>query len=166
MQWLESPYPVALLIAATLSATLAFVAWRRRRAPGATPLIVLASAVAIWQAGYAFETASVSVAAKILWAKVEYFGIVTVSTAWLAVTIQYSSHGEWALAPRAADLAKRTQSLSDLEDTVKPRGANTGAEYRSIIEAVQELAQDSAALARRTQALTGEPDDPGHQQKG
>ena len=95
MQWLESPYPVALLVAASLSASLAFVAWRRRGAPGATPLVVLALAVAIWQAGYAIETASTGVSAKILWAKVEYLGIVTMSTAWLAVTLQYSGRGEW-----------------------------------------------------------------------
>ena len=57
MQWLDSPYPVALLITA-LSAILTFVAWRRRGSPGATPLTVLASAAAIWQLGYAFEMAS------------------------------------------------------------------------------------------------------------
>lgn len=33
MQWLDSPYPVALLIAATLSAILAFVAMASSRFP-------------------------------------------------------------------------------------------------------------------------------------
>ena len=95
MQWLDSPYPVALLIATATSVTLAVVAWRRRTSPGTTPLAVLATAAAIWQAGYALETASAGESAKLLWAKIEYLGIVTVSTAWLAVTIQYSGHGEW-----------------------------------------------------------------------
>ena len=78
-----------------MSASLLFVAWRRRSSPGATLLAVLALAVTIWQVGYAFETASVSQSAKILWAKIEYLGIVTVATAWLSVTIQYSGRGEW-----------------------------------------------------------------------
>ena len=95
MQWLDSPYPVALLIATATSVTLAVVAWRRRTSPGTAPLAVLATAAAIWQAGYALETASAGESAKLLWAKIEYLGIVTVSTAWLAVTIQYSGHGEW-----------------------------------------------------------------------
>ena len=99
MQWLESPIPVALLIAATLSASLVPVAWRRRGSPGATPLTILASAVVVWQVGYGLETASVGETAKILWAKVQYVGVVAVSTSWLAVTLHYSGRSEW-LAPR------------------------------------------------------------------
>ena len=70
------------------------------------------------------------------------------------------------LAPRAADLARRTQSLSDLQDrSSRPAGEDTGAESRAIIERVQELAQDSAALAKRAEALTVEPEVSGLQQE-
>ena len=95
MQQIDHPYVLALLVAAALSAIFAGLAWRRRRSAGAIPLVFLAVAVAVWQLGYAFELANDDRWTKILWAKIEYFSIVTVATSWLAITLQYTGRGVW-----------------------------------------------------------------------
>ena len=95
MQWLDSPYVIALLVAGGVSAYLAFFVWARRSSPVATPLAMLLLGATVWQVGYAFELASDNESTKVLWAKVGYLGIVTVPTAWLAVALQYTGRGHW-----------------------------------------------------------------------
>ena len=68
MQWQEIPV-LLLLIAAAVSAALAFLAYRRGRSPRARPLVFLALAAATWQFGYAFELGNADQATKPLWAK-------------------------------------------------------------------------------------------------
>ncbi len=105
MQQIDNPYVLALLIAAALSVTFAGIAWRRRGSPGAIPLVFLAVAVAAWQLGYAFELANDDRSTKILWAKIQYFSIVTITTSWLAVTLQYTGRGNWLTHRNLAFLA-------------------------------------------------------------
>lgn len=70
------------------------------------------------------------------------------------------------LAPRAADLARRTQSLSNLQNRAgQPSGVEMRILNRATIEAVQGLTQDLVALAKRADALIVEPDDSGPQQE-
>ncbi len=71
LRWQPTPYLAPLLIAAAISAALAFFAWRRRSAPGATPFMALMLAVAVWSIGYAFELSSVDLPAAIGWLKIE-----------------------------------------------------------------------------------------------
>ena len=102
---LDNPYFIPLLIAGAISVSLAFFAWRRRTSPGATPLVFLMVAAAVWQIGYAFELAGSEESTKVLWAKVGYLGIVTVPTAWVAFTLEYTGRGHWLTRRNLALLA-------------------------------------------------------------
>jgi diguanylate cyclase (GGDEF)-like protein len=46
--------------------------------------------VAVWCLGYGFEIAAPGIANKILWAKIQYFGIVSVPIFWLLYTIHFT----------------------------------------------------------------------------
>jgi PAS domain S-box-containing protein len=95
MHWQYTPYVLPLLIAAAVSATIAFFAWRRRPAPGAMPLVCLALAASEWSLGYAVGMASADLPAKVFWAKVQYFGIVSVPIMWLFLALQYTGREGW-----------------------------------------------------------------------
>ena len=95
LHWQYNSYVLPLVMAAALSATLAFFAWRRRPASGATPLALLMLAVAEWTLAYAWEVGSPNPQTKHLWAQMQYLGIVTVPVAWLAFVFQYTGRGKW-----------------------------------------------------------------------
>ena len=95
VDWHYSHLILPLPIAGAISATLALLAWKRRSSPGAVPLIILALAATVWILGYAMELGSGVQATKVLWAKAQYLGIVTVPTAWLAVTLHYTGRESW-----------------------------------------------------------------------
>lgn len=65
----DSPYVALMLLAGLLSLALTLFAWRRRGAPGATPLVVIGLSTALWQFGYALELASELKSAMVFWAK-------------------------------------------------------------------------------------------------
>ncbi len=95
MHWQYNPYVLPLVIAAAVSATLAFSAWRRRPASGATLLALLMLAVAEWSLAYVLEVGSPNLQTKHFWAQMQYLGIVTVPVAWLAFVLQYTGRGKW-----------------------------------------------------------------------
>ena len=95
MHWQYSPYVLPLVIAATTSAAIAFFAWRRCPAPGAMPLVYLMLAAGEWSLGYALGMASADLSAKVFWAKVQYFGIVSVPVMWLILALQYTNRERW-----------------------------------------------------------------------
>ncbi len=95
MHWQYNPYVLPLVITAAISATIAFFAWRRRPAPGAMPLVFLMLAVCEWSLGYAVGMASADLPAKVFWAKVQYFGIVSVPIMWLFLVLQYTNLERW-----------------------------------------------------------------------
>ena len=53
------------------------------------------SAIAWWAFGYAMELAFVNEQIKILWAKLEYFSIVSLPAIWLIMVLQYIGKKEW-----------------------------------------------------------------------
>jgi PAS domain S-box-containing protein len=53
------------------------------------------AAVGVWSVGYAVEILAVDVPTKILWAKVQYIGIVTIPFVWLDFALRYSGRGGW-----------------------------------------------------------------------
>jgi PAS domain S-box-containing protein len=95
MEWQYSPYVPALIVSAAISVAVAFVAWRRRPAPGALPAVLLMSAVAVWALGYALELASATLQAQIFWAKIQYIGIVSVPVCWLVLALDYTGLSRW-----------------------------------------------------------------------
>ncbi len=76
-----------LLIAIGITITLAVIAWNRRPIPGAVSLALFMIAVTVWLIGYTLELISEPLDAKILWAKVQYIGIVSAPLAGLAVSL-------------------------------------------------------------------------------
>ncbi len=88
-------YPLLLVFAAVISVAIGIFAWQRRSIRGAPALVLLASAVAIWATGYAFELSSVQYETQIFWAKFQYLGIVTVAVAWLNFGLQYTGRERW-----------------------------------------------------------------------
>lgn len=95
VQWYDSPFPVLLLLAGVATFTLTALAWTRRSAPGAYPLIFIGMGAAIWQVAYGLALFTEPGDLRILLAKVQYIGIVTVPTAWLTFAIQYTGRGNW-----------------------------------------------------------------------
>ncbi|EFW93875.1 signal-transducing histidine kinase [Haladaptatus paucihalophilus DX253] len=77
--------------------------WRYRSRPGATPLVGFTTAAAVWTAGNALQIASTSLAGKLFWVNVQYFGIVAIPITWFVFACEYTGHDEW--------LTRRTFSI-------------------------------------------------------
>jgi diguanylate cyclase (GGDEF)-like protein/PAS domain S-box-containing protein len=90
MNWDISIYSVPLWIASLVSIFLAAYSWRFRNFIGVKQFTFLMLAVAVWCLGYGFEIAAPGMANKIFWAKVQYFGIVSVPIFWLLYTIHFT----------------------------------------------------------------------------
>ncbi|HEX8966696.1 MAG TPA: histidine kinase N-terminal 7TM domain-containing protein [Chloroflexota bacterium] len=73
-----------------LMATLGVLVWRRRPAAGATEFVLFAVAVADWSLASALEYALADLPGKIVAAKIEYIGIVSVPPLWLACMLAYT----------------------------------------------------------------------------
>ena len=105
LHWQYSPYVLPLVIAAIASAAVAFFAWRRRPAPGATPAVWLTLAGAEWALGYALELGSADLPSELFWGKVQYLGMVIVPVTWLAFALQYTGRETWLTRRNVALLA-------------------------------------------------------------
>ena len=105
MQFEYTPYALPFLAAAVVASGLVIFIWRRRDTRGATVLALLSLAALIWTLGYGLEIAGADLATKVFWAKVQYFGIVTVPLLWLIFALQYTSHDKWLTRRNLALLA-------------------------------------------------------------
>ena len=83
-------YSYLMILGFFISILLDVYAWRSREKRGAMELAFLASGIGIWSLGYAFELGAIELTTKILWAKVEYLGIVAVPLAWLLLVLRYT----------------------------------------------------------------------------
>jgi diguanylate cyclase (GGDEF)-like protein/PAS domain S-box-containing protein len=95
MYWQYHPYILPCLITASVAWLLARTAWQRRNAPGALPLSLFMLAVTVWSLAYAVGLGSTSLAAKVFWAQVQYFGIAPIAVLWLVFAMQYAGQGKW-----------------------------------------------------------------------
>jgi PAS domain S-box-containing protein len=100
-----SPFVIPPLVAALVAAFLAYYAWQRRPLAGSVSFLVLMIAVAQLSLAYAFMLSAAGASDKLLWAKVQYFGAVTVSVAWLAFTLEYGGRERWLTGRNLALLA-------------------------------------------------------------
>ncbi|MBW1783882.1 MAG: PAS domain S-box protein [Deltaproteobacteria bacterium] len=83
------------LLAGVISTSVAFFMWQRRFAPGAKTLVVLMLATAEWAFLSAFHKLSPDLSTKILLAKIQYIGIVTVPPALFTFALQYTGREKW-----------------------------------------------------------------------
>jgi len=89
VQFEYTSYILPLLIAGAISIWVAYYAWSHRSVSGAFALTFLALAAGIWTVGYALEIAGADLDAKVLWSKIQYFGITTVPLLWLIFCYNY-----------------------------------------------------------------------------
>ena len=94
-----------LFLVAMACVAIAALLWRRRATPGAIALLVLLGAVAQWNFAYGLEIAADGAAAKLLWAKASYFGIVCVPLAIHAFAADYTGRRSWLRWRRLALLS-------------------------------------------------------------
>lgn len=82
--------PLIYLVAAIPYAWLGLYAWRRRPAIAVTPFAQVMLGMSVWSAVYALEIFSSTVSAKVLFTKIEYFGIVVVPVAMLFFAFEFT----------------------------------------------------------------------------
>jgi diguanylate cyclase (GGDEF)-like protein/PAS domain S-box-containing protein len=107
MNW---PYAFALVVSTAAAIYVSIVAWGRRTAPGARPLMALGGAIATWTLTYAIQFLVVTEQARFFWLRVTYLGVLTVPTMFLAFSIQYANREHW--------LKKRIIALLTIEPVV------------------------------------------------
>ena len=88
--FLQSPYFWVLLSSTLVSTLLALYLLRMRLVPGAAQLALLVAAVAEFSIAYLAELYFTGLQSKILLAKFQYIGIVTIPPAWLAFICRYA----------------------------------------------------------------------------
>jgi len=89
-------YIIVFLIAIVIVALyLASSLWGRRDASGARYLLILILAAAVWSTAYAAELVADDLETKLLWAKVEYIGIVVIAPAWFLFAVLYTARSTW-----------------------------------------------------------------------
>jgi PAS domain S-box-containing protein len=84
-----------LILSASLGLFLALFIVRNRRAPGSQALSLLILGASIWSLAYAFELLASSLAIKLFWERVEFFGIVVIPLAWFTFVAQYLGYPQW-----------------------------------------------------------------------
>jgi PAS domain S-box-containing protein len=92
MQWSANPYFQPLFIAGLIGVLNILFISRRIRVTGALPLLGMGVAVSEWALTYAMEMASRELSMQIFWGKVQYFGIASVSVAFLLFALTYSQY--------------------------------------------------------------------------
>jgi PAS domain S-box-containing protein len=92
------------MLSAALSAAMAVLAVRRRRAPGAMMLALLMAMLGNWALLYALELASADLASKVFWAKAQYLFFVWAPFLWVIFVLRYTGRDVW-LRPRNIILA-------------------------------------------------------------
>jgi PAS domain S-box-containing protein len=96
MQWQAAlPYTLPLFIATGLALSVGLVVWRRRSMPGAWPLLALSLAASLWSFTYALELSTVGSPLALLWARVQYLGIMALPVAWVSFALQYTNRQRW-----------------------------------------------------------------------
>ena len=101
MLQLGNPYAWVLVFTALISSGLIFIIWPRRDAPGARPMLVFVSLVAVWSFAYAMELFNTRMENMLFWARVEYLGSTTAPVTWLLFALEYSGHTPWNKDRRA-----------------------------------------------------------------
>ncbi|MCU0485789.1 MAG: PAS domain S-box protein [Anaerolineales bacterium] len=82
-------YVTPLFLGAVFGIWLVILIAQNRPVPGARTLAFMIWGAVIWSVGYALEILAPTLEAKLLWAKLQYFGIVVLPVAWYIFAVQY-----------------------------------------------------------------------------
>ncbi len=103
------PYYIAYIIMLLAGSLVGFLLliriWKLRAEPGVYGLILSVGCAMEWSLTYVLEIIRANMAEKILWAKLEYFGISYVALGIFIFTMHYSGHGNWLTNTRKTLLA-------------------------------------------------------------
>jgi PAS domain S-box-containing protein len=81
---------LVLLVAIAVGVTAAFLAWRERPEPGATPLTAILVGQCWWSAFLIFQLQAETLEAKVLWVNVSWIGVVVIPVAWFLFSMDYT----------------------------------------------------------------------------
>ncbi len=95
MAWQFTPYALPVIISAVVAFFVGLIAWRRRPAPGATPLTLLIGVVIYWSFWNALELCALNKATKVFSVRMAYLGIVWVMLLWLVFVLEYTNRSYW-----------------------------------------------------------------------
>jgi signal transduction histidine kinase len=98
-------YIVILLASSVVGFLLLIRVWGLRSIPGTYGLMLAVGCAIEWSLTYAMEISSTNMAEKIIWAKLEFFGISYVALGMFIFTMHYSGRGDWLTPTRTALLA-------------------------------------------------------------
>ena len=102
MDWQPNLSTIALAASGVVSVLAAVFVWRRRRTPGALPLVVLSVGAAEYSLLYAVATGYSDLTVRTLLAQAQYPGIVAVPCALFALALQRTGRDQWARFSRVA----------------------------------------------------------------
>ncbi|HDD61535.1 MAG TPA: diguanylate cyclase [Chloroflexi bacterium] len=86
-----TPVIIPSLISVILGIFSTVILWNRRDNQGAIPLFLLFISISIWSLCYSFEVMAVEFSAKVIWLKLEYFGVAPVTLFWLLFCLRYAN---------------------------------------------------------------------------
>ena len=95
----SNPYSHFLFVSALIALITASITWKRRAAPGATPLILMLLTMAIWAGSNGLLLESQDPNWQIFWFNVLTFGAIMGTPAFWAFGVEFTNHGRW-LTPR------------------------------------------------------------------
>ncbi|HVP21494.1 MAG TPA: histidine kinase N-terminal 7TM domain-containing protein, partial [Anaerolineaceae bacterium] len=90
-----SIYSLVYLIAASVGAFSALIAWRRRSVPGGLWLFFLGISVIIWMLADSLEVSAVTLTDKIFWGKISYLGSAPVSVIIFFFALVFTHRTRW-----------------------------------------------------------------------
>ncbi|MBN1537418.1 MAG: response regulator [Anaerolineales bacterium] len=93
--FITDPPILLMLFAAVAALIVALVVWNQRKIPGRLPFIGLMISTMIWALSSVGEFSVNTYAAKVMWSKLSYLGIVNVAPTWLLFSAQFTSRIGW-----------------------------------------------------------------------
>ena len=97
-----SAYIIILLASSLIGFLLLIRIWDLRSTPGAYGLMLSVVCAIEWSLTYMLEIVSPDMAEKILWGKLQYFGISYMALGMFIFTMHYSGRGAWLTSTRTA----------------------------------------------------------------
>ena len=91
MTWQYTPYILPIFVSALICFAVAYLAWKRRLIPGATPLMFMMLSIGQWLAFYVLEIGSTTLEGNLFWANVAYLGIIAAPVFWLLFSMEYTN---------------------------------------------------------------------------
>lgn len=95
MHYQYIPYLWLSALSVAVSITLSLFAWRNRNVRGAIPFFSTMVLVTIWTVAQALELAAIDLPTKIMWANVQYLGIMFAPVTYLVMVIQFTGREHW-----------------------------------------------------------------------